>query len=249
MTKIIINGACGRMGRMIAQAAREEAVQVVAGIDSVSAAEPVGFPLYASLDQAAEAADVLIDFSCPQALESIIAYCEKTGCACVLATTAYSPRQEADVRELSKKVAVFRSSNMSLGVNLLLDLIRKAAASLEGFDVEIVEKHHNTKADSPSGTAFMLAEAANQARGGKLDYTFGRHARNERRKKDEIGIHAVRGGTLTGEHSVLFIGTDEVIEINHTAYSRMVFAKGAVRAARFIADKGAGLYTMKDVIE
>jgi len=250
MTKIIINGALGRMGRMIAQAAKDEgALRVVAGVDTVGAGDPTGFPLYGSLDEVKEEADVLIDFTRPQALAGVIAYCARTGCACLLATTAYSPAQEAQVRELAGKVAVFRSSNMSLGVNLMLDLIRKAAASLEGFDIEIVEKHHNTKVDAPSGTAFMLAETANQARGNKLNYTFGRHERNELRKADEIGIHAVRGGTLTGEHSVLFIGADEVIEISHTAYSRMVFAKGAVRAACFIAGKSAGLYSMKDLIE
>ncbi len=249
MTKIIISGACGRMGRMLHQASLEmDGIEIVAGVDRVKAEDITVFPLYENLDQVNEKADVVVDFTSPQALPAIAEYCGKNGCGCVLATTAYSADDDERVRLLSQKVPVFRSANMSVGINLLIDLVKKAAASLEGFDIEIIEKHHKQKIDSPSGTALMLADAANEVYGGALEYQHGRHTKTEKRRPAELGIHAVRGGTVTGDHSVLFIGQDEVVELQHSAQSRMVFAQGALKAAAFICGREPGLYNMGDLI-
>ncbi|MGI5900233.1 MAG: 4-hydroxy-tetrahydrodipicolinate reductase [Christensenellales bacterium] len=250
MTRIIISGACGRMGRMLHQAALGmDGIEIVAGVDRVKAEDIKAFPLYESLDQVKEKADAVVDFTSPQALDGIAAYCGKAGCGAVLATTAYSADDDEKVKKLAEKVPVFRSANMSVGINLLIDLVKKAAASLEGFDIEIIEKHHNQKIDSPSGTALMLADAANEVYGGALEYQHGRHTKTDKRRTVELGIHAVRGGTITGDHSVLFIGQDEVVELHHSAQSRMVFAQGALRAATFISGKEPGLYNMGDIID
>ena len=249
MTRVIINGAGGRMGRMLAQAALEmDALTVVAGVDLIIPKDITAYPIYENLSDVKEAANVIIDFTLPKALDGISEYCVSKNCGCVLATTAYSAEDEAKVKLLSEKVPVFRSANMSVGINLLIDLVKKAAASLEGFDIEIIEKHHKQKIDSPSGTALMLANAANEVYEGALEYQNGRHTKTEKRKPAELGIHAVRGGTITGDHSVLFIGSDEVIELSHSAQSRLVFAQGALRAAEFISGMAPGLYNMGDLI-
>ena len=194
-------------------------------------------------------ADVIIDFSHPNMLDKLICYCESTGTALVMATTGLSPDQVASLDELSKKVAVFRSANMSLGINLLIDLVKKAAQILEGdFDIEVVEKHHNQKIDAPSGTALMIADAMTEVLANKPEYVYDRHAVRKKRSDNEIGIHAIRGGTIVGEHDVIFAGTDEIIEIKHTAMSKEVFAVGSIRAAKFISGKAPGMYCMQNML-
>jgi 4-hydroxy-tetrahydrodipicolinate reductase len=249
MLNVIINGACGKMGRMLSEmAAMQEGVTIVAGVDKFAAGATASYPLFERLDEVTAPADVIVDFSRPDAVEDILAYCKKNHCACVLATTAYSAQQEHAVVEASREIPVFRSANMSLGINLILDLVRQAAVTLKDFDIEIVEAHHKTKIDCPSGTALMLADAINEVCMGEKEYVYGRHTKTERRGSREIGIHALRGGTITGEHDVKFIGSDEIVEIRHSAQSRAIFAGGALKAACFMAGKPAGLYSMKDVL-
>ncbi len=250
MTKVILHGCCGRMGKMITELATpDEGVQIVAGVDS----HPMGeheYPVYRNLSEVREKADAIIDFTNASAIDALLDYCEKEKMPVVLCSTGLSEEQIERVKALSGKVAVLRSANMSLGINIVSDLIAKAAKVLApaGFDVEIVEKHHNKKLDAPLGTALALADSINDAMGGKYEYVYGRADRRAERDKKELGISAVRGGNIVGEHEVIFAGADEVVEIKHTAYSRAIFAKGAITASIFIAKKNAGLYTMADVI-
>lgn len=248
MTRILLSGCAGRMGREIAALAADNGnVTVVAGVDRVTA--PAEFPVFADLGACRVEADVLVDFSNPSALPGILAYCTKNKLPVLLAATGYSPEEEQAVREASRQIAVFRSANMSLGVNVLRALVQKACAALGAdYDVEILEMHHNQKLDAPSGTAKMLAEAAAEALPYTPEFVYDRHERRARRDRREIGIHSLRGGTVVGEHQVLFAGQDEVITLSHSAGSRRVFAAGALRAAAFLADKGPGLYTMEDLI-
>lgn len=250
MINIAIMGANGRMGKMVNECISERNdCTVVAGVDTFNK-QYADFPIYTTIDEMKEKPDVIIDYSNPASLESMLNYAEKNGTPIVIATTGYSDEQMARIKEASKKIAIFFSWNMSLGINLLVDLSKKAAAFLgEQFDIEIVEKHHNQKLDAPSGTALMIANGINKEFDDSKEYIYERHSKRQKRDKKEIGIHSVRGGTIVGEHEVIFAGKDEVITISHSAASRNVFAVGSVNAAVFIKDRSAGMYEMADVIK
>ena len=248
-TKILISGASGKMGHAVAAAiAGREDCTVSAGVD-LNTRQYAEFPIFDSFAAVQDKPDVVIDFSNPAVLEDLLEYCLTNGIPAVLATTGYNEEQLAKIRKAAESIPVFFSFNMSLGINLLVQLAKKATAILGGqFDIEIVEKHHNQKLDAPSGTALMLADAINDSLNNEYHYVYDRHSKRAKREKTEIGMHAIRGGTIVGEHEVIFAGTDEVIEFKHTAYSRAIFAKGALQAARFLAGKGPGYYGMEDVI-
>ncbi len=250
MQKIILSGCCGHMGRAVADiCANDPEVEVAAGIDLL--AQPMeGFPVFPSPAACNLEGDVLIDFSHPAALEGLLEFCAARRLPAVLATTGYSEEQLARIEAASREIPLFRSANMSIGVNVLVDLVRRAAALLgEDFDVEIEERHHRRKLDAPSGTALMLADAAAQALPYEAQYVYDRHSVRKPRDGREIGISSLRGGTIVGEHTVVFAGRDEVIEFLHHAASREVFAVGAVKAAKFLAGVGTtGLYNMSDLI-
>lgn len=251
MINVIIYGAAGHMGHVVADICAQDAdVKVVAGVDAFGETY-ADFPVYKSLDECTAAADVIVDFSTAKAVDALVAYGVERKIPMVICTTGLSDGQVQNIREASDEVAVLRSGNMSLGINLLQKLVKEAAATLakNGFETEIVEAHHNRKLDAPSGTAEMLADAANEGAGGTCHTVYSRHDRREKRDPNEIGISSVRGGTIVGVHDVIFAGRDEVIELKHTAYSREIFAKGAVSAAKFLAGRGAGFYDMSDVIE
>ncbi len=252
MTRIIMCGCNGAMGRTISRIVADDPdAEIVAGIDIEPKFATGEYPVYKDLSECKEEADALIDFSSPKALDGILSYCKETKVPGVLCTTGYSEEQLAKIEEASKEAAFLRSANMSLGVNTIMDLIRKATQVLapEGFDIEIVEKHHNKKADAPSGTALALADSINEVADPPYDYIFDRSQRRAPREKKELGISAVRGGTIVGDHDVIFAGEDEVITISHRAYSKAVFGKGAVSAAKYMKGKGAGMYNMSDVIQ
>ena len=251
MVKIIMQGCCGHMGKVISGLVeKDEEAAIVAGIDMADDGK-CGYPVFKSLRECTVEADVVIDFSSVKATDDMLDFCAKKGLPVVLCTTGLSAEQLERVKAASEQVAILRSANMSMGINLLLKLLKEAAPVLAdaGFDIEIVEKHHNQKVDAPSGTALALADAVNAGMEEKYAYVYDRSQRREKRPKQEIGISAVRGGTIVGDHDVIFAGTDEVITFSHMAYSRAVFAKGAIQAARFLAGKPAGLYSMSDVIE
>lgn len=249
MTKIIITGANGKMGKVIQSvvSAREDC-EIVAGVDLNTADNGV-FPIYESIAQVSETADVVIDFSNPVLLDSLLNYSAQTGTALVIATTGYDDEQKKRIAEASKNSPVFFTYNMSMGINLMANLAKKAAEILgNDFDIEIVEKHHNQKIDAPSGTALMLADAICEVTPSPMKYEYDRHSKREKRTKNEIGLHAVRGGTIVGEHDIIFAGRDEIITLSHSARSKEVFAVGAVNAAVYMKDKPAGLYDMKELI-
>jgi len=251
MTRIIMYGCNGKMGRVISQLVKEdENAEIVAGVD-ISGEQLDSYPVFKKITECNVEADAVIDFSAPVALSDILSVGIAKKLPLVLCTTGYSEEEIAKINEASKKVAILRSANMSLGINLLLGLVQAAAKVLSeaNFDIELVEKHHNQKVDAPSGTALALADAINEALHNEYNYKYDRSAERVKRDKKEIGISAVRGGTIVGEHEVIFAGTDEVIEFKHTAYSKAIFGKGAVSAAKFLAGKEAGMYSMKDVIE
>lgn len=251
MLRILINGAGGKMGRTLSGLVeKQEGMRVVAGVDKYALGVAADYPMYESLGAVREAADVLIDFSRADALPEILTFLKAHPMALVIATTGYSEADMSQLRTAARDVPVFRSANMSLGVNLMRELLQKAAVCLgDGCDIEIVECHHNTKVDAPSGTALMLADAINQMFHGEKQYMYGRHTKTDRRQPREIGIHALRGGTVTGEHTAYFYMPDEVLEIKHSAQSRALFATGALRAARYIAGKPPKLYDMQDMLE
>lgn len=248
MIKVIICGASGKMGGFVADACKSDGdIQVVAGVDKINLGQ--NFPIFGDFKSINTDADVIIDFSNPILLDSILEYAIKTNTAVVLATTGYSDSQIEQIKEASKEIPVFFTFNMSLGVNLICSLAKKAAAVLgDGFDIEIVEKHHNQKIDAPSGTAIMLANVVNSCFGGEKVYEYDRHSKRQKRSPKEIGIHSVRGGTIVGEHDVIFAGHDETVTISHSAQSKEVFAVGSVKAAKFLAEKPAGLYDMNSII-
>ncbi len=251
MTRIIMHGCNGRMGQFITRLAEKEAdMEIVAGVD-VSNHIQNEYPVFSSIADCDVEADVVIDFASAKAVDALLDYCVAKKLPCVLCTTGLSEEQLKKVKEASGEMAVLKSANMSMGINLLLKLLREAAPVLAaaGFDIEIVEKHHNQKLDAPSGTAVALADAVNGALDNAYEYVYDRSTRREVRPQKEIGISAVRGGTIVGDHDVIFAGTDEVITFSHRAYSREVFAKGALLAAKFLAGKPAGYYDMSDVIE
>lgn len=251
MTKVIMHGCNGRMGQFITKIAAEDPkTEIVAGVD-VSDHIQNTYPVFDNIKKCDVEADVVIDFASAKAVDGLLEYCVEKQIPCVLCTTGLSEEQLKKVEEASKKVAILKSANMSLGINLLLKLLKEAAPVLAdaGFDMEIVEKHHNQKLDAPSGTALALADSINEALNNEYEYVYDRSTRREVRPEKEIGISAVRGGTIVGDHDVLFAGLNEVITFSHQAYSREVFAKGAVQAAKYLAGKSAGYYGMSDVIE
>lgn len=250
MTEVIICGIGGKMGRVLYEMAKtRDDVKIVAGIDKFSS-ESFEFPVFKSFEDCTVRCGAVIDFSRPEALDGILGYCIKNHTPAVLAVTAYGTEHKKKIEKAANEIALFQSSNMSLGINLLNELVKKAAQFLgENYDIEIIEKHHNKKADAPSGTALTLANSINSVFDGKKKYVYGRHGAEEKRTSDEIGIHAVRGGTIAGDHDVMFIGNDEIITLSHTAASKHIFAEGSYKAAKFICGKPAGLYSMNDLIK
>lgn len=251
MTNIILRGCNGKMGQVITDIVEaDDNAVIVAGID-ISQNRNNKYPVYQSFTKCNVKADVIIDFSAPIHLEEMLEFAISRGIGIVLCTTGFSKEQLELINQASTRVPVLRSANMSMGVNLITKLIQEAAVILAdaGFDIEIVERHHNKKVDAPSGTALALADAMNEVLNKEYEYKYDRSQEREMRSKKEIGISAVRGGTIVGEHEVIFAGTDEVIEIKHTAYSKAIFAKGAVQAAKFLPGKAAGMYKMSDLMD
>ncbi len=251
MVRIIMHGCNGKMGQVISDLiAADTEVEMVAGIDARDDGHNP-YPVFTDINSCDIEADCLIDFSAAVAVDKMLDYCVAKKLPCVLCTTGLSEEQLKKVDEASKEVAILKSANMSLGINLLLKMLKEAAGVLApaGFDMEIVEKHHNLKVDAPSGTALALADSINEEFGNEYEYVYDRSARREKRPAKEIGISAVRGGTIVGDHDVIFAGADEVITFSHTAYSKAVFGKGAVQAAKFLAGKPAGMYNMANVID
>ena len=249
--KVIMHGCNGKMGQTTrGLAAADEEIEIVAGIDAYDDGHNP-YPVFTDIGQCDVEADALIDFSTAAAVDGLLDYCAEKKLPCVLCTTGLSEEQLARVKEASGKTAVLKSANMSLGINMLMKLLKEAAPVLDGagFDIEIVEKHHNQKIDAPSGTALALADVIREELADGYDYVYDRSVKREKRSRKEIGISAVRGGTIVGDHDVIFAGSDEVITFSHRAYSKAVFGKGAVQAAKFLAGKPAGLYDMSDVIE
>ncbi len=250
MVRMIMHGCNGKMGQVISEICREDPeIEIVAGIDPYTGKEN-SYPVFPEIEQCEIKADVVVDFAAASAVDSLLDYCVKRRLPVVLCTTGLSEAQLARVEETGRQVAVLKSANMSLGINTLMDLLKNAAKILApaGFDIEIVEKHHNQKVDAPSGTALALADSINEALDQAYEYKYDRTQERKKRDRKEIGIQAVRGGNIVGEHQVIFAGMDEVIEIKHTAYSKAIFGKGAVEAAKFLAGRPAGKYDMRDVI-
>ena len=250
MIRVIMHGCNGKMGRVISDIiAGDTDIELVAGIDVWDDGHN-SYPVYKSINNCHVEADCVIDFSSAPAVDALLNYCVEKKLPCVLCTTGLSEEQLSRVEESAKKVAILRSANMSIGINLLMKLLKEAAGILApaGYDIEIVEKHHNLKLDAPSGTAIALADSINEEFDHSYEYVYDRSSRRQQRPEKEIGISAVRGGTIVGDHDVIFAGRDEVITFSHTAYSKEVFGKGAVQAAKFLAGKEAGMYSMSDVI-
>lgn len=247
MTNIILSGCMGRMGKAITDIVAEtDEANIVCGFDIVEG--DCGYPVYSDYSAVSMDADVIIDFSHPANLSKLLSFAKKNDLPIVVATTGLSEEQKQELTDASKIIPVFFSANMSLGINLLIRLAKQAAKILEGsFDIEIVEKHHNKKIDAPSGTALAIADAISESLSQQVEYVYERHSVRKPREKNEIGLHAVRGGTIVGEHEVIFAGPDEVINLSHSAQSRNVFAQGAVRAAIFLSTKPAGFYSMNDL--
>lgn len=248
MVRILLSGCNGHMGRVIAASVKQRCdCEIVAGFDIN--ADPCEFPVYTRPENCNIEADVLVDFSHPSALDGVLRYALEHSIPVVLATTGLSDAQKAQVNDAAKHIPVFSSANMSIGVSLLTELARKAAAVLgNDFDIEIVEKHHNQKVDAPSGTALMLGDAVSEGLSFEPEYVFDRHSVRRKRDKKEIGFSAIRGGTIVGEHDIIFAGHDEVITLSHAAHSKEIFAVGGVNAAVFLVGKPAGMYTMRDLV-
>ena len=251
MVRIIMHGCNGKMGQVITGLVADDPnAQIVAGID-IADNRDNGYPVFTDIKKCDVAADVIVDFAAAAAVDALLDYSVEKQIPVVLCTTGLSDEQLARVKESSKKVAILKSANMSLGINTLMKLLKDAANVFApaGYDIEIVEKHHRLKLDAPSGTALALADSLNEAMDNQYHYVYDRSQRRQQRDDKEIGISAVRGGTIVGEHEVIFAGTDEVIEFKHTAYSKAIFGKGAIEAAKYLAGKPAGRYDMADVIE
>ncbi len=248
MLHVILSGCLGFMGNVVKEGIdRAEDIEIVCGVDNKGAGSD--FPVFSSFKDIEAEADVIIDFSHPSVLDGMLSFAKSRKIPVVIATTGYSDKQIEQIKAAAKEIPVFFTFNMSLGINLLTELAKKAATVLQGFDIEIIEKHHNQKIDAPSGTAIMLANAVNEAKDNALIFEYDRHSHRKKRDKNELGIHSVRGGTIVGEHEIMFCGRDEVVTLSHTALSKNVFATGAISAARFLADKPAGLYDMSNLIK
>ncbi|MBR0106481.1 MAG: 4-hydroxy-tetrahydrodipicolinate reductase [Lachnospiraceae bacterium] len=251
MVRAILHGCKGRMGRFITEmAAADDGIEIVAGVD-MGEDPGLGYPFYNSVADVAEEADVVSVFPPAAAVDGLLDSCAEKGLGVIVCTTGLSDAQLEHLAATTVRIPVLRSANMSLGVNLLMQILGPMAKTLAaaGFDIEIVEKHHNQKLDAPSGTAIALADSINEAMDGVYDYTFDRSQRRQKRDPKEIGFSAVRGGSIVGEHDVIFAGKDEVVTVSHTAFSRAIFANGAIQAAKFMAGKPAGFYTMADVLK
>ncbi len=248
MTNIILVGCNGKMGQVVCRIAESDPdVKISCGID-ISGERKNDFPVYTEFNSGVKG-DCVIDFSHPSALAATLEYAKAARIPAVIATTGFDEAQKEELRAASESAPIFFSANMSLGVNLLIQLVQKAAELLEdGFDIEIVEKHHNQKIDAPSGTALAIADAVSEVRKTKSEYVYDRHSVRRKRGRNEIGIHSVRGGTIVGEHSVIFAGLDEELEIKHRASSKEIFAAGAVKAAKFMVGKSPGMYNMQDLV-
>ncbi|MBE6719655.1 MAG: 4-hydroxy-tetrahydrodipicolinate reductase [Ruminococcaceae bacterium] len=250
MIKIVLTGACGKMGKVIASvvSARSDC-KIVAGVDKYNDGN-CSFSVYESLNDVSEEADVVIDFSNPSLLDDLLSYCTANKTAVVIATTGYDDCEKKKITDAAEKCPVFFTYNMSIGINLLANLAKKAVSVLgDEFDIEIVEQHHNQKIDAPSGTALMLADAISEEIDRPMKYEYDRHSKREKRAKNEIGIHSIRGGTIVGEHEIIFAGRDENITLSHSARSKEIFAVGAVNAAVFMADKSNGMYDMGELVK
>lgn len=246
---ILLNGANGRMGKeIISVVKKQNDINIVCGFDQIESKEGE-FPIYNNIENIKEKVDVIIDFSVPIATFEILKYAKKNRIPTVIATTGFNEEQIKTIEEISKEIPIFRSSNMSLEINLMVNLVQKVAEVLKESDIEITETHHNKKIDSPSGTAILLADAINKVFDGEKEYNFERMQKREKRDKKEIGFSSIRGGNIVGEHKVQFFGENETLEITHTSYSRQVFAEGALKAARFIINQKIGLYNMKDMLD
>ena len=244
MLKILLSGACGRMGRQVANLAEDEQAVIACGVD-VHVEQWSNFPVYPSFSLVEEQTDVIVDFSRPESLPALLEYAKAHHLPVVLASTGYNEEDLAAIGEAGKVIPIFRSANMSLGVYVLKTLAHQAAKLLPGFDIEIIEKHHNQKIDAPSGTALMLYDAVSNA---DTVPVFGRNGRTQKREKQEIGLHAIRGGTVPGEHEVGFYGPSEVVTLSHSAQDRSIFARGALKAAKFIESQKPGEYSMDDLV-
>ena len=249
MTRIVITGACGKMGRVINDIVNtRDDCEITAGID-IAGEQYAEFPVYKKLFDLPEKPDVIIDFSHPSLLDELLDYCKINNVPVVIATTGYTDEQIKQIKTAAGQIPVFFTFNMSLGINLLADLVKKATSVLaDGFDIEIIEAHHNQKIDAPSGTAIMLANAVNEQLDESYPLEYDRHSKREKRPKKQIGMHSIRGGTIVGEHEVIFAGKDEIITLSHSARSKEVFAVGAVRAAVFMVGKKPGMYSMTDLV-
>lgn len=250
MVKMLLHGCNGRMGQMITSIVNEDkGIRIVAGVDKFFG-KMDKYPVYEHISECDKAADVVVDFSNATAVDELLDYCLLNGLPLVLCSTGLSDKQLKRVKDASKKIPILRSANMSVGINTIMKVLEQISPALAeaGFDIEIVEKHHNKKLDAPSGTALALADCVNESLPKKYKYVYDRTGRREERPKNEIGISAVRGGSIVGDHDVIFAGLDEVITLSHTAYSRAIFAKGAITAAKFLAGKEPGMYNMSDCI-
>lgn len=249
MINILMSGCNGRMGQVITRLSEQfDDLKIAAGFD-ISDSKNNSYPVFTDIEKCDVKVDVIIDFSNPAAFDSVTGYASSRKIPLVMATTGLTQAQKKCLESTAEQIPVFFSANMSLGVNLVIDLVKKAAKVLESsFDIEIIEKHHNQKLDAPSGTALAIADSINSVLDQKQEYMYDRHSRRKKRSKNEIGIHAVRGGTIVGEHSVIFAGNDEIIEVNHSARSKDIFGTGALKAAQFISRQKPGMYSMTDLI-
>ena len=247
MLKVLINGINGRMGQEVfKQINLSDDFEVCCGVDKFD--NNLNIPTYTDINLIKENPDVIIDFSIPEASMNILEFSKEKNIPIVIATTGFSDEQLSIIEETSKTIPVFRSGNMSYEINIMADIVSKLATQLKDSDIEIIETHHRNKIDSPSGTALILADSINDSLNNEMDYQYNRHSIRQKRPDKEIGIHSIRGGTEVGKHTVLFLGENETFELTHTVTSRSIFAKGALKAARFLVEQKSGLYNMKDLI-
>ena len=248
MIKVLINGCNGKMGQEVAkQVDKTEGFTVLSGVDRLDTGDNK-FPVYTSYENISEMPDIIIDFSVPEATFKALEFASKNNIPIVIATTGFTDEQTNKIKEYSKTIPIFKSANMSFEINLMAKIVAQMATLINDADIEIVEAHHNRKIDAPSGTALLLADSINSALDNKMNYEYNRHAKREKRSKNEIGIHSIRGGNIVGKHTVSFYSDDEYFEITHNVSSRSVFAKGAVKAADFLVHKAPGLYDMNNLI-